>query len=97
MRKTSVYDYFLSPIFTEKSSLLGEQNKYVFKVSDRANKTELKKAFEVVFGVKAESVSLLNTKGKTKTFRGRKGVRAGFKKAIITIPADAKIDLMSGV
>jgi large subunit ribosomal protein L23 len=69
------YDTILSPVITEKATLLSEQNKVVFKVSADASKDEIAAAVEELFKVKVTKVNTLVTKGKTKRFRGIVGRR----------------------
>lgn len=92
------YDIIRHPVLTEKSTkLLEEANAYVFVVHKSATKPEIKDAIERVFGVKVVSVNTMVNKGKTKVFKGRTGYRADFKKAIIKLEANNKIDLGVGV
>ncbi len=93
----SKYDLIKSPIITEKSTILGEQVKYVFEVAPAADKPSVKKAIEEIFSVKVKSVNVLNQKGKTKRFRGYMGRRADVKKAVVTLEKDHTIDLAGGV
>lgn len=93
----SKYDLIKSPIITEKSTILGEQVKYVFEVASAADKPSVKKAIEEIFSVKVKSVNVLNQKGKTKRFRGYMGRRADVKKAVVTLEKDHTIDLAGGV
>jgi len=72
-------------IISEKAFIEQEKGKYVFKVDKNANKPEIKKAVEELFGVKVEKVNIINVKGKTKVFRGIKGKRPSYKKAIVTL------------
>ena len=75
-------------------SLMQEQNKVTLKVSPKANRAEVKKAFEKVFGVKAINVNIVNVPAKETTRGGRyKGSIAGYKKAVVTIAEGAAIDL----
>jgi len=64
------YDTILSPVITEKTTLLSEQNKVVFKVANDATKDEIAAAVEELFKVKVTKVNTIVTKGKTKRFRG---------------------------
>lgn len=91
------YDLIRNPVITEKSTFLGEQQKYVFEVSKFAHKLSVKKAVEAIFNVKVESVNILNKKGKVKRFKGVKGCRADSKKAIVTLMGDYSIDMSGGV
>jgi len=65
--------------------LAGSDNQYTFKVHSRANKNEVKKQIEKMFGVKVESVRILIMPDKIKTFGRRKGVKSGYKKAIVSL------------
>lgn len=95
--QNSPYDIIIEPVITEKSTELSEQfNKSVFVVSKTATKPLVKKAVEEIFQVKVESVNIVNLKGKTKTFRGRKGKQSDVKKAIVTLSKESKIDNLSG-
>ena len=91
------YDTILSPVITEKATLLSEQNKVVFRVADDASKDEIAAAVEALFNVKVTKVNTLNVKGKTKRFRGRLGRRNDVKKAIVTLAEGQSIDVTSGI
>lgn len=91
------YDLIKKPIITEKSTILGEQNKYVFEVLPSANKQSLKRAVEEIFNVKVRAVNVLNQKGKVKKFKGVTGRRSDVKKAIVTLEKDYTIDFAGGV
>lgn len=91
------YDLIKRPIITEKSTMLGELSKYVFEVSKFANKVNIKKAVEKIFGVKVKKVNMLNLEGKTKRFKGVIGKRSDIKKAIVTLEKDFTIDFTGGV
>lgn len=79
---------------TEKATLLGEKlNKYVFRVSPRANKLQIKAAVEKLFGKKVVDVNTTNYAGKAKRTRGPLGRTSHWKKAIVTLKEGEKIDL----
>ena len=90
------YDLIKKPLVTEKTTLLSEQNKYIFEVMRDANKFAIKTLVEQVFDVKVKSVNVLNQKGKVKRFKGVFGRRSGMKKAIVTLEKDYSIDLAVG-
>lgn len=94
---SSVYGVIRRPIMTEKSTMLAEAGKYVFEVASSVDKGVVRKAIESIFGVQVEKVNIMNVKGKTKRFRGRLGVRQGYKKAVITLKDGQEIDFVSGV
>ena len=91
------YDVILSPVITEKATLLSEQNKVVFRVAQDSTKDEIAAAVEELFKVKVTKVNTLNVKGKTKRFRGRPGRRSDVKKAIVTLAEGQSIDISTGL
>tara|TARA_Y100000817_G_scaffold132034_1_gene103400 strand:+ start:2511 stop:2804 length:294 start_codon:yes stop_codon:yes gene_type:complete len=97
MEKLHLYDKILSPIVTEKSTNLSDQNKIVFKVNKNANKKNLKNNIEKIFKVNVIKINIINKKSKTKTTRGKKVRVKGFKKAIITLKKGQNIDLTTGI
>ena len=60
----SGYDVILKPIITEQSMDMSADKKYVFKVADTANKTEVRQAVEEIFGVDVAKVNIMNVNGK---------------------------------
>ena len=97
MNKIHLYDKILSPIVTEKSTNLSEQNKIVFKIPAQANKKSLKKSIEKIFKVNVTKVNIINKQNRTKFTRGRKVKVSGYKKAIITLKKGQSIDLTTGI
>ncbi len=91
------YDVLLSPIVTEKASLISENNQVAFKVALKASKIDIKNAIESIFKVKVKAVNTIVTKGKIKVFKGKKGRRSDYKKAIVTLAEGNSIDLSGGV
>ena len=97
MKKIHLYDKILSPIVTEKSTTLSDQNKIVFKVPDNANKKNLKKNIEKIFKVNVTKINIINKKSRNKITKGRKVRVMGYKKAIITLQKGQNIDLTTGI
>ena len=97
MDKIHLYDKILSPLVTEKSTNLSEQNKIVFKVPSKANKKNIKHNIEKIFKVNVTKVNIINKQNRTKLTRGRKVKISGFKKAIITLKKGQTIDLTTGI
>lgn len=97
MTNYNLYDVIRNPIITEKTTMMSEYRKYTFKVVPDADKSLVKKAVEVIFGVKVQKVNMLNVKGKTKRFKGVMGKQSDMKKAIVTLEKDQVIDLAGGV
>ncbi|MEO6341158.1 MAG: 50S ribosomal protein L23 [Caulobacteraceae bacterium] len=91
------FDVILSPVITEKATLLSEQNKVVFRVDYTASKDEIAAAVEALFKVNVVKVNTLNVKGKTKRFRGIMGRRSDVKKAIVTLQEGQSIDVTTGL
>ena len=91
------YDVIVAPHITEKATLLSENNAVVFKVSGDATKPQIKAAVEALFNVKVKAVNTTITKGKTKRFKGRPGVRSDVKKAYVTLEAGNTIDVSTGL
>jgi large subunit ribosomal protein L23 len=91
------YDTIVSPVITEKATMLSEQNKVVFRVAQDATKPEIAEAIENLFKVTVVKVNTLNVKGKTKRFRGRVGRRSDVKKAIVTLAEGQSIDITTGL
>ena len=85
-------DILLSPVVSEKSYALLDQGKYTFVVDPRANKSEIKKAVESIFGVKVDSVHTLNRQGKARRTKFGLGRRKDTKRAIVTLK-DGTIDI----
>ena len=91
-----IFDVIQTASLTEKASLLGEkQNKYVFRVSPRANKIQIKQAIEKLFNKKVVAVNTANYAGKKKRERRADfGRKPHWKKAIVTLKEGDKIDLV---
>ncbi len=92
-----MYQVVRAPMITEKATLLSEKNQFVFRVSEDATKPEIKAAIETLFNVKVTAVNTLITKGKTKRFKGRTGVRSDVKKAFVTLAEGQSIDFTTGL
>ena len=97
MKKIHLYDTIISPIVTEKSTILSEQNKIVFKVSNKLNKIILKKNIEKIFKVNVIKVNIINKQSRKKITRGKKVKIQGYKKAIVTLKKGQSIDLTTGI
>lgn len=91
------YDVVLAPHITEKSTMLSDNNAVVFKVAGTASKPDIKAAVEALFNVKVTNVNTINTKGKTKRWKGQPYRRSDSKKAIVTLADGQSIDITSGI
>ena len=97
MKKINHIDSIRHPIITEKATILSEQNKTVFKVHNNANKKNIKKNIEKLFKVNVIKVNIINQKPKLKIKQGKKTIKSGYKKAIITLKKGQSIDLTTGI
>jgi large subunit ribosomal protein L23 len=80
------------PLITERSTLLKEQNKYVFEVDPRASKGQVREAVEKVFRVDVTAVNTLNAVGKLRRkMSPRPGYQSDWKKAVVTIKKGQEI------
>ena len=96
MRIADPRDVLISPVVSEKSYGLLDENKYTFIVAPEANKTQIKLAVEQVFGVKVTGVNTNNREGKRVRTRYGWGRRAATKRAIVTVAAGDRIDIFGG-
>ena len=94
----TAYDIIIKPIITEQSMEATEEKKYVFQVATDANKIEIKKAVEEIFGVKVAKVNTIRMDGKEKRMGVHIGRRANWKKAMVKLTADSKtIEFFEGM
>ena len=91
------YDVVLSPVITEKSTMLSEHNAVVFRVAKGATKPAIKAAVEALFDVSVTKVNTLNQKGKAKLWKGKPYTRSDVKKAVVTLAAGQSIDVTTGI
>jgi large subunit ribosomal protein L23 len=95
-------DIILKPVVTEKMNLKGETlRQYGFVVDKRANKVQIKKAVEELYGVNVESVNTMRYAGKQKSRFTKTGIVRGrknsYKKAIVTLREGETIDFYSNI
>jgi large subunit ribosomal protein L23 len=95
------YEVIIRPIDTEKTRYrASELRQYTFEVSRRANKIDVKRAVEEVFGAEVVSVNMMNmpSKGSKRYGRGRRVVRRSpWKKAVVTVAEGQKLEVFEGV
>lgn len=90
-------DIIIRPIVTEGSMALLEQQKYVFVVALKANKTQIRHAVEEIFNVKVKSVNTMRVMGKEKRMGRHAGRTPNWKKAIVTLQPGETIELFEGI
>ena len=95
----TAYDIIKRPIITEQSMADAEMKRYTFEVAKTANKIEIAKAVEEIFGVKVAKVNTMHVPGKAKRLgAGRLGRTKDWKKAIVQLTADSKtIEFFEGM
>ena len=97
MIDSKIANVLLEHHVTEKGSLLrADSNQYVFKVAKAANKQQIKDAVQKMLEVEVESVTVLNSKGKSKRFGQQMGRRKDWKKAYVRIKEGQNISLLEG-
>ena len=84
------YDIILEPLISEKTMRGAQERKYSFKVDVNANKVEIKKALEELFGVDILKVNIMNCNGRSVRTRYSRGKRSDWKKAIVTLKENSK-------
>lgn len=97
MARIDAYDIIVSPVITEKSTVVSENNQVVFNVRREATKPAIKQAIEQLFNVKVKAVNTLVRKGKRKVFRGVRGRQSDTKKAFVTLEDGHSIDVTTGL
>lgn len=91
-------DIILAPVITEKAVAMLPAKKYTFRVANGANKIEIAKAVEEIFGVKVEKVNTISMKGHLRRMGRNEGYTSDWKKAIVTLKADSKtIEFFDGM
>ena len=91
-------DIILAPVITEKAVSMLPEKKYTFRVDSNANKIEIAKAVEEIFGVKVDKVNTVSMKGRQRRMGRNVGYTSDWKKAIITLKPDSKtIEFFDGM
>lgn len=90
---TKYLEIIKAPVITEKSGVLGQAGKYVFKVDSRANKTEIKQAIEKIFNVHVKEIRTINVKPKKRRVGRYTGLTNRMKKAIVTLAENEEIKI----
>ena len=97
MNQERMLQVLRAPHISEKASVQADSaNQVVFEVARDANKKEIAAAVTKLFDVTVTHVTTANMKPKQKRFRGRPGVRSGWKKAYVTLAQGEEIDFLGG-
>ena len=91
------YKNLIRPIVTEKSSFLGMNDQYVFEVSPKSNKIEIKKSIKALYGVEPIKINIVNVRGKSVRYGRNFGNLKSWKKVIVTLKQGDKIEIYEGV
>lgn len=94
MNEERMLQILQAPQMTEKAMRLSGERQYVFKVLSDSSKPEIKTAVEKLFNVQVKSVRVLNVRASDTQFRGRAGIRSGWKKAYVTLKDGFTIELL---
>jgi large subunit ribosomal protein L23 len=86
----------IAPVVSEKSYSLIEDNKYSFRVHEKAHKTQVRQAVEELFHVKVEAVNIVKVRPKPKRRGFTRGRKPGWKKAIVQLRAGDRIEIFEG-
>lgn len=91
-------DIILAPVITEKAVNALAEKKYTFKVAKNANKIQIAKAVEEIFGVKVAKVNTISMKGQLRRMGRYEGYTSDWKKAVVTLTKDSKtIEFFDGM
>jgi len=93
-----IYEQILiEPVLSEKTNILREEGKYVFRVDPRATKIQIKEAVRRLYNVHPVSCTVMVVGGKPKRLRNKPGYTSSWKKAIVRLSKDEKIGIFEGV
>lgn len=93
----NIHEILIRPLITEKNTLLGTQHKYSFEIDRRANKPLVKEAVEKIFKVNVTAVNVISMKSKARRVGKTMGKTQPWRKAIVTIKSDQRIEIFEGV
>lgn len=98
MSAVTARDIILAPVVTEKSVGQIADKKYTFRVAKDANKIQIAKAVEEIFGVKVKKVNTISMKGRFRRQGRYEGYTPSWKKAVVTLTEDSKtIEFFDGL
>jgi large subunit ribosomal protein L23 len=91
------WDVLERPLVSEKSMMLSDAGRYVFRCKLEANKIEIRKAVETLYKVKVVDISTMRVRGKVRRVGRWVGKTVAWKKAIVTLAPGQRIDILEGV
>jgi large subunit ribosomal protein L23 len=86
--------YIIRPHITEKATDLAAKNQYVFVVENKSSKKEIEKSAEKMYGVEVVGVRIVNVRAKKMRLGKRKGMKKGYKKAIVQVKQGQSIEIL---
>jgi large subunit ribosomal protein L23 len=92
-----IYEVVKRPLITEKATVMKEQNRYAFEVAKEANKRQIREAVEAAFKVNVVKVNVMSMPGKMRRIGRRYVMTRSWKKAVVTLEPDQKIEFFEGV
>lgn len=92
-----IYDVVKRPLITEKATVMKEQSRYAFEVAKEANKRQIREAVEAAFKVNVVKVNVMSMPGKMRRIGRRYVMTRSWKKAVVTLEPDQKIEFFEGV
>ncbi len=95
--ESNAHKILLYPQISEKATYLSEENKYIFIVSNKANKKEISQAIKDVYGIKPISINTIKVGGKERRYGKVQGRTSTYKKAIVALPKGQTIQIYDGV
>lgn len=95
MNGDNFFDKIKSSVYTEKSNREVQNGKYQFRVDNSCNKSEIASIIKRAFNVDVTKVNIINSKPKTKTFKGIEGKKSLYKKAVVTLKEGQSLNLFS--
>ncbi|MFA6553227.1 MAG: 50S ribosomal protein L23 [Patescibacteria group bacterium] len=93
----NAYRVLIKPLISEKGSLIGMYNQYIFQVAPGTNRVEVRKAIRKLYGVDPIKVNIMNVRGKKIRYGRSEGQTKAWKKAVITLAAGQKIEIQEGL
>ncbi|MDO8581728.1 MAG: 50S ribosomal protein L23 [bacterium] len=96
-KQTIAWRILLRPLVSEKAAQAGIHNQYVFVVANTATKIDVRRAILNAYGIKPTRVNIVRVRGKDVRYGRSQGTTKSWKKAIVTLPKDKKIQVYEGV
>ncbi len=96
-KQTIAWRILLRPLVSEKAAQAGTHNQYVFVVANTATKVDVRRAIFDAYGIRPTRVNIVRVRGKQVRYGRSQGTTKAWKKAMVTLPKDKKIQVYEGV